>query len=420
MALTSKRVEKLLRRGEVGRFFDGNGLYLVITGRGTGNWSRRYELDGKGHWAGLGSYAAFSLAEARLRNRKVSQQLADGIDPLAEKRARKAAMAAASAVKLTFREATERFVAQSDAGWTPKHAAEYLGTLQRFAWPHLGALDVAEIGTAHVLAVLEQQVPEGSGSPGGQFWTARAVTADRLRNRIESVLNWATARGHRPAGPNPASWDHLRHILPKPSKIARVEHHKAAPYRELPALFESFKTHQGVAIEALRLLILTAARAGEVIGATWSEIDLDSAVWVIPAERMKARKEHRQPLAPQVLTLLRGLPRENGNPFVFVGQRSGAGLGVTALSQTLKRLGCDATVHGMRSAFSDWAHEQTAHSNHTIELCLAHAIGTEVEKAYQRSDLIAKRAQLLKAWATYCCSPAKAGTVVPLRQGAPA
>ena len=175
MGLTSKRVEKLLRRGEVGRYFDGaNGLYCIITGKGTGNWQRRYELNGAAHRSGLGSCAAFSLSEARERNRRVSQSLADGIDPLAEKRARKAAMAAASAVKLTFREATERYVAQSDAGWTPKHAAEYLGTLQRFAWPHLGALDVAEIGAARAGGA-------GAAGAGGQRGSRRPVL-DRARS----------------------------------------------------------------------------------------------------------------------------------------------------------------------------------------------------------------------------------------------
>jgi hypothetical protein len=311
MSLTAKRVAKLLHKGEPARHFDGNGLYLAVTGENCGHWLRRYELQGKGHWAGLGPCKAFKLAEARERNRKISQQLADGIDPLAEKRARKAALLATAAVKLTFKEATERFVAQHDAGWTSRrHAAEYLSTLQRYAWPILGALDVATIGVPHVLAVLEQKVSAAKGYPAGKLWEARAVSADRTRNRIESVLSWCTARGHRPKHlPNPAAWtDNLERVLPKPSNVARVNHHAAVPYGEVHALMAQLATHEGVGARALKFLILTAARTNEVTGATWGEINFDDAVWTVPPARMKNRREHRVPLAPEVVALLRSLP----------------------------------------------------------------------------------------------------------------
>jgi integrase len=421
MGLTAKRVEKLLRKGEPDRHFDGNGLYLAVTGKGSGHWLRRYELHGKGHWAGLGGCAAFRLAEARERNRRISQLLADGIDPLAEKRARKVAQLAAAATKLTFKEATERFVAQRDAAWSSrKHAAEYLSTLQRFAWPYLGALDVAAIDVPHVLAVLEQKVPASKGYPAGTFWTARAVSADRVRNRIESVLSWCAARGHRPKGPNPAAWaGNLEHVLPKPSQVARINHHAAVPYSELPALMAQLATREGVSVKALMFTIMTAARSGEVLGATWGEIDFDNAVWAVPAARMKSRRSHKVPLAPPALALLKELYREKGNPHLFIGARNEA-LGHAAMSATLRRLGCNATVHGFRSSFSSWAHEQTAHSNHVIEMCLAHAVGSDIEKVYRRTDLFNKRRKLTEQWAAYCCSPpAATGAVLPLRKGAP-
>jgi len=414
MGLTAKRVQKLLRKGEPERHFDGNGLYLAVTGKNTGHWLRRYELHGKGHWAGLGGCEAFRLAEARERNRRVSQQLADGVDPIAEKRARKAALLAAAATRLSFRQATEGFVAQREAEWSSrKHASEYLSTLQRFAWPYLGALDVAVIDVPHVLAVLEQKVAASKGYPAGTFWTARAVSADRVRNRIESVLSWCAARGHRPKGPNPAAWvGNLEHVLPKPSKVVRINHHAAVPYGELPALMAQLATREGVGVKALMFTITTSVRSSETLGAVWDEIDFKTATWTIPAARMKSRREHRVPLAPQALALLKDLYREQGNPHVFIGARNAA-LGDAAMAATLRRLGCKATVHGMRSAFSTWAHESTSHSNHVIEMCLAHAVGTDVEKIYRRTDLFEKRRKLMAQWAAYLSAPrAMAGKIV--------
>lgn len=416
--LTAKKVAKLLRAGEEGRHFDGAGLYLIINGRHVGHWERRYELGGRSHWMGLGRVHAFTLAEARERNRRVSQQLADGIDPLAAKRAAKAALLATAATRLTFREAAEKFVAQRDAGWSSaQHAAEYISSLRRFAFPHLGNLDVAEIGVPHVLAVLEQRVAAAKNLPTGTFWEARTVTADRVRNRVEAVLDFCSARGHRPKGPNPAGWSgNLEHVLPAPSKVKRKTPHAAVPYGEIPALMAQLATRTGVAVKALQFLIMAASRAGEVVGATWGgEINLADAVWTIPAERMKARRPHTVPLAPEAVALLESLPREDGNPFVFIGTRPGTAIGPDSMTHTLRRCGHDATVHGMRSSFSTWAHEQTGHSNHVIEMALAHTVGNEVERAYRRSDLVGKRRQLMEAWARFCTSPPAAGAVIPMR-----
>jgi integrase len=417
MALTAKRVEKLLRKGEPDRHFDGNGLYLIVSGKAAAHWERRYELRGKAHWMGLGGVHAFTLAEARERNRRISQQLADGINPLAEKRARQAALLAAGASKLSFREASERFVAQRDAAWTnPKYARQYLTSLQAYAWPYLGVLDVAEIAVPHVLQVLEQKVAARNNYPAGSFWTARTVTADRVRNRIESVLSWCAARGHRPKGPNPAAWTgNLEHVLPSATKVARVQHFAAVPYDQIPALLAELAKHAGVSPKALAFLILTVARSNEALGARHDEINSTDAVWTVPPARMKARREHRVPLAPEAMALLESLPTEAGNPHLFIGARRAA-LGAAAMAAMLRQLGRRETIHGFRSAFSTWAHEHTAHSNYTIEMCLAHAVGSEVEKAYRRSDLFAKRRALMQAWAKYCTSPKASGAAVPLRK----
>jgi integrase len=284
------------------------------------------------------------------------------------------------------------------------------------------------IDVPHVLAVLEQEVPAAKGYPAGSLWVARSVSADRLRNRIETVLSWCAARGHRPKGLNPAAWSsNLEHILPKPSRVTRVKPFAAVPYSELPALLAQLKTREGVAVKALLFTIMTAARSGETLGATFGEVNFRDATWTISPERMKSRKEHRVPLSPQALALLKDLPREEGNPHLFIGARNAA-LGEAAMSATLKRLGRSETVHGFRSAFSTWAHEQSAHSAHTIEMCLAHAVGSEVEKAYRRTDLFEKRRKLMEQWARYVTSPRQArsqerpatGAVVPLRKGAQA
>jgi integrase len=293
--------------------------------------------------------------------------------------------------------------------------------LTTYAYPLIGGLDVATIDTPEVLRVLEQKVTESKGNSGGVFWTVRTTTASRVRNRIELVLDWAAVRGHRPQGvPNPARWKgHLSEVLAEPSKIARVDHHRAVPFRELPGLMAELAKREGIGVKALMFAVWTAARTAEVLGATWSEIDLKNAVWTVPPQRMKSRREHRVPLAPQVVELLKNLHTEDGTPCVFVGPRTGAQLSETALAEALRRAGRSETVHGLRSSFSDWAHESTGFSNHEIELSLAHTIGTGQEKAYRRGDMLDKRRRLMEAWAKFCMSrPAeqrKGGDVVPMR-----
>jgi integrase len=275
-------------------------------------------------------------------------------------------------------------------------------------------MDVATIAVADLLRALEPH------------WRDKAVTLDRTRSRIESVLDWSVARGHRAAGVNPAKWTGvLDQVLPPPRKVAPVVHHKALDYDALPAFMAELRQREGTTARALEFLILTAARTNEVLGARWSEIDLDSARWAIPAERMKGRRPHTVPLSPAAVDLLRLLPTEKGNPFVFIGG-AGRGLSTMALFNFVRErmaIVDGITIHGFRSTFSGWAYETTAHSNHTIELALAHSVGNEAEKAYRRSSMYDKRRKLMEAWSRYCMtSPAverkRSSNVVTMREPA--
>jgi integrase len=270
-------------------------------------------------------------------------------------------------------------------------------------------MDVAAIDTRDVIRALEP------------IWKTKSITADRTRSRVEQVIDWAIVREHRPPGTNPARWKgHLDQVLPAPSKLAPIAHHAAMDYRELPAFMKELRQEAGTGPRALEFLILTAARTGEVMGATWDEIDFESATWTVPGGRMKGGREHRVPLSPQAIDLLKELPREKRNSFVFINPRGNGSLSHMALPWVMDRMGQKgvATVHGFRSSFSNWAHEQTAHSAHTIEISLAHNVGSEVERAYRRTDMISKRAQLMELWAKFCASPPAKSTdkVVSLRQ----
>jgi integrase len=272
-----------------------------------------------------------------------------------------------------------------------KHRAQFLSTLKQYAYPYIGSMGVAEIDTPDVLRVIEP------------IWPTKTETASRVRQRVEKVLAWAIVLRYR-APPNPAAWmGHLREALPARSQIARVEHHKALSYKDLPAFFAVLRTRPGFAAMALQFTILTATRTGEVIGARWSEVDLQEKSWTIPAERMKANRQHKVSLAAAALAVLSGLLRESD--YLFPGGRRGVALSNMAMATLLRRMGeDDITVHGFRSAFSDWAHETTSYPNHIIEMALAHSISNKVEAAYRRGDMFDKRRQLMEDWATYCVS----------------
>jgi len=409
--LTMKAVERTKRPG---RYRCGlvKGLLLQVTASGAKSWVLRYELNGRERWLGLGSATDFTLKEARERARTARQLLADRIDPVEQKQAAESAAKLAAARKLTFAEAAQRYFDQHESKWrNAKHREAFLGTLKAHVFPVIGGIDVATIETTDVLRALEP------------IWKSMIVTADRIRSRIELVLDWAVVRGHRPVGTNPAKWKgHLSEVLPAPRKVAPIVHHAAMDYRQLPAFMTVLHEQErgNVAALALEFLILTTARTGEVIGATWDEIDFADAVWTVPTSRMKGRREHRVPLSSAAIELLRKLPRIDGNPFVFISPRPGVGLSHVAMTYVMERMNqADVTIHGFRSSFRDWAGETTAFAHDVCEAALAHVRGDQTVRAYARGDLFNKRRQLMEQWSRYCMTPAAkvAGDVVPLRSG---
>jgi integrase len=396
--LTAKKINQLKAAG---RYHDATipGLYLQVTeGKGAPakSWILRYSINsGPERTYGLGSLKIVTLADARSRARAVRLQLLDGIDPLVQKRQVKEIALRAAAKALTFREASQRYFKAHESKWTPKHASQYFRSLEKFAFPVIGNMDVANISVEDVLRVVQP------------IWHSKTETAVRALNRIESVLDWAAVLKHR-EGDNPARWDgHLEQVLPSRGEIAPGENFPAMPYKELPAFMTKLRQQQGVAARALEFLILCASRSAEVFGAPWSEIKWEEGIWEIPKERMKPGKEHRVPLSPAALDLLRALPREENNTFIFIGE-PGRNISAMGMPRLLRRMGYDgevATVHGFRSSFRDWAAEETNFARDVVEKAIAHSIGNKTQEAYQRGALLEKRRKLMAAWARYVASP---------------
>ncbi len=385
------------------------GLYLQITDTGAATWILRALVGGKRREIGLGGYPGVTLAQAREKARADREAISEGRDPAAERAAARSALRAENAVNTTFDECARKFIESKAAEWkNPKHRAQWAATLDTYASPTIGKLGVRDITLAHVVKILETD----------NLWTVKTETASRLRGRIEAVLDWATVRGYR-TGDNPARWKgHLDKLLPAPGKTKKVEHHAALPYAQIGAFMVDLRTRGGIAPRALEFAILTAARSGEVRGATWDELDLENGRWTVPASRMKAGKEHVIPLSAQALALLKALPRHTDNPLVFPAPRGGV-LSDMTLGAVLKRMGrTDLTAHGFRSTFRDWAGETTAYPREVIEHALAHQLKDKAEAAYARGTLLARRARLMADWAAYCDMKNSAGGEVVAIRGA--
>jgi integrase len=403
--LSSLKVSKI---SEPGRYADGGGLYLQVSSFETKAWTFRYQIAGRPRLMGLGALHTVSLAEAREAARACRKLVRDGIDPIEQKRQKRLQAALEGASGTTFKEAAESYITLHAPSWrNPKHASQWPASLATYVYPTIGHLSVAAIDVDLVMKCIER------------IWLEKPETASRVRGRIETVLDWAKAKKLR-SGENPAAWrGNLAKLLPKRTKVRRVKHHPAMKYAELPGFVAELREEEGVAAKALLFTILTCARTGEAINAKWNEIDTDRGVWNVPAERMKAEREHRVPLSDQVLKLLDDVPREKGNPFVFPGGKAKRPLSNMAMAAVMRRMHkaetahgrkgwCDprsgrpAVPHGLRSTFRDWAAEATNFPAEAAELALAHAVGDKVEAAYRRGDMFEKRRKLAAAWASFC------------------
>jgi integrase len=380
---------KVNRLKAPGRYSDGHGLYLQVAEGGTKAWLFRYMRNGRAHQMGLGALHTVSLAEARVRAREARQLILDEQDPLEVKRKRRDESRAADGERMLFRDAALRFLELHEGTWkNDKHRAQWKSTLGAYAFPKLGSRPVVAIDGALITDSL------------ASIWQTTPETARRTKQRIERVLQWV--REGQP--------------LPRQTVGKNVKHHSALAFDDVAQFMAELGERESISARALEFTILTAARTGETIGATWDEIDLDAETWVIPAERMKSSRPHRVPLSKPLVAMLKALPREKGNPFVFVGARAKYPLSNMAMLELLRGMRPGHTVHGFRSSFSDWSRERTNYPRDVVEMALAHAIKDKSEAAYRRGDALEKRRRLMAEWARYCASPTKTSAdVVTLR-----
>lgn len=377
-----------------GRHGDGRGLFLYVKPSGARSWILRYQIKGRRRDLGLGAFPDVSLAMARDRATEARRLIAEGEDPIAKKQQSK---------PKTFEDAARELIESKRSGWkNAKHAAQWTSTLETYAFPKLGRLQIGKLQTADVISALTP------------IWSDKPETANRVRQRIEAVIDYANALGLR-EGENPARWrGHLDHLLPKPKKVRAVKHHPALPHAEISEFMSELAARDGVAARALGFTILTAARSGETRGATWAEIDREARIWTIPANRMKAGKEHRVPLTDAALAYL-GDPRDE-RALVFESEtKLGRPISDMSMTAVLRRMGRNTiTVHGFRSTFRDWAGETTGFPREVIEAALAHGIKDKAEAAYARSDLFTKRRELMHAWSSKTQDNMRLSNVVPI------
>jgi integrase len=396
--MASKLTARKVETAKPGKYSDGGNLYLVVSEAGSRKWVLRFTWRGQAKEMGLGSASSVPLADAREKAASARRKIAQGLNPIDERK-RDGGIP-------TFGEMADNVRETLSAGFrNEKHKAQWKSTLETYAAP-LRAKPVDTIATEDVLAVLKP------------IWTTKAETASRVRGRIEKVLDAAKAKGFR-EGENPARWrGHLDHLLPRPSKLARG-HHAAMPYEEVAAFIARLRKRAATSALALELCILTAARSGETLGMRWSEIDLDKKIWTVPANRMKAGREHRVPLSSRAAAVLRQLEKVRTGGFVFPGHARNKPLSNMSMEMVLRRTKIEgATVHGFRSSFRDWAGNVSNFPREVVETALAHVIGNKAEQAYRRSDALEKRRNLMEAWAAYC-EPKDSSNVVQIHKRKP-
>jgi integrase len=390
-----------------GLYPDGGGLYLKVTSTGSKSWILRFRRDGRVRDMGLGSVGSISLARARERAAEANRQRqVEGLDPIKAREQERIAVKRAAARAATFRTCAEQMLASHEIGWrNAKHRHQSRSSMSTYVFPIFGDVAVSAIDTELVLKVLEP------------IWARKTETASRVRGRIEAVLDWAKVRGMRD-GENSARWrGHLDQLLPCRSKVQAVQHYAALPYNEIAPLIEKLRAkHYSLATVALELIILTAVRSGEALGARWDEIDLGTRTWVIPAERTKGGREHRVPLSPRVVEILKQLQQARISEHVFPGMKPGRPLTSRHMLTVLNSVRPGVTIHGFRSSFKDWVSEMTNFPDHLSEAALAHVTADKVRAAYARSDLFEKRRRLMEQWAAYCGRLSASADVVPLQR----
>ena len=388
MALTTK---KILRLKEPGYYADREGLYLQVKSETNRSWVYRYSLNHKAHWLGLGAEKDVTIFAARAKAAAARQQVRQGIDPIIEKQKAAQSILLAAVRTETFEACAAAYYTARVSGSAEKTRKDWQQAVDTYVLPKIGKLNISAIDAAQVKRCVDP------------IWHSKNATAKNVRRHIESVWSYAKTLGYC-EGENPARWDgHLEHALTV--KARQTVHHAALPYTEVGAFMVALRAKEGLAARALEFTALVACRTNEVIGAKWSEFNLEEKVWVIPADRMKAGKEQRVPLCPALITLLQGLPRLN--EYVFP-------IAANAMKRLFKGMGYSDTVHGFRSCFKDWASETTSYQNEVVEMALAHTVGNKVEQAYRRGDLFIKRVRLMQDWSDYCDTVHMPGVVVPM------
>ena len=387
------------------------------------SWILRVRIGSTRQPIGLGSYPQISLAEAREQAKKLVIEAKQGINLKVKKRAQRSALLTAAAKNKTFRECAVAYMEAHSSDYTSdKHRKQWPATLETYAYPIIGNMMVADITMRDVLSVLNQET-KVTETEKGRLWYVKTETAKRLLGRIKTVLDYATVNEYR-NGTNPAQWTgYLSTQLPSPKKLQKVEHHPAVPYQMIGDFMSKLRANESISAKAVEFLILTAVRSGSVRQAEWSEIDYEKKLWVIPAEHTKAKQEHRVPLPPQAIKLLKSLPQLAGSNIVFPSP-TGKALSDMALSQLMRGmrdkgdLTVDAVPHGFRSTFRDWAAEQTAYPDEIRKAASGHTVGDAVKEAYQRTDLLEKRRQLMIEWGKYCDKVVSHSTnkVTPIRR----
>lgn len=378
------------------------GLALQVKRSGAKSWILRCVVGGRRRDMGLGAYPSVGLAQARQKAAEARELIRQGVDPIERQRSALSALKASLASQLTFEETAKAYMSAHETTWkNAKHAQQWRNTLKEYAYPAFGDLLVRDIEKEHVLAALNP------------IWKSKNETASRLRGRIELVLSYAMQAGYRPDGLNPARWKGgLDKLLAAPSKVQKTKHFKALAANEISEFFQKLAQVEGQGARALEFAILTAARSGEVRGATWSEIDIRGKMWTIPANRMKAGKEHRVPLSNAAIKLLESLPLTESD-LVFPSPRGGM-LSDMTLTGVLRRMKVGVTAHGFRSTFRDWVAESTTFPNEVAEMALAHTISNKSEASYRRGDMFEKRAVMMEEWARFVYTPILPATVHPI------